>query len=265
MQVDWLTVAAQIVNFLILVWLLQHFLYAPVMRAMERREQRIQDRLREAEEKKQDAEEEARSYRERQDELESRREKVLEEAREAAEEERRSLEQAAREEVGARKRDWLAHVERQRDEFFRELSRRAGEQFFRLARKAMGDLADAELEDQVARRFIDQIEDLKADARKRIARAATEAGGVRIRSRFDLPAETKRKLTRAVHDHLSDKVEVAYARSDDVLCGIELRAGSQTLDWSLRGYLEGLEAAVHERVSSALAPRREESKEEAAS
>ena len=41
MQVDWLTVAAQIVNFLILVWLLHKFLYGPIVRAMGDREAAI--------------------------------------------------------------------------------------------------------------------------------------------------------------------------------------------------------------------------------
>ena len=38
MQIDWLTVAAQIVNFLVLVWLLQRFLYRPITDAMARRD-----------------------------------------------------------------------------------------------------------------------------------------------------------------------------------------------------------------------------------
>ena len=37
MQIDWITVSAHIVNFLILVWLLKRFLYRPVIRAMDRR------------------------------------------------------------------------------------------------------------------------------------------------------------------------------------------------------------------------------------
>ncbi len=49
MQIDWLTVIAQIVNFLILVWLLKRFLYQPVINAMDQREQRIAERLQKAE------------------------------------------------------------------------------------------------------------------------------------------------------------------------------------------------------------------------
>ena len=45
MAIDWVTVSAQIVNFLLLVWLLKRFLYQPVLSAMDRREQDIAERL----------------------------------------------------------------------------------------------------------------------------------------------------------------------------------------------------------------------------
>ena len=48
MQIDWLTVAAQIINFLVLIWLLQRFLYRPITNAMARREARIEERLSDA-------------------------------------------------------------------------------------------------------------------------------------------------------------------------------------------------------------------------
>ena len=62
MLINWFTVIAQIVNFLILVFLLKYFLYDRIVKAMDEREQRIQLRLKEAEEKKQEADQEARSY-----------------------------------------------------------------------------------------------------------------------------------------------------------------------------------------------------------
>jgi len=55
LQIDWLTVAAQIVNFLVLIWLLQRFLYKPITNAMRRREERIEDRLAEAKEAREEA------------------------------------------------------------------------------------------------------------------------------------------------------------------------------------------------------------------
>ena len=52
MLIDWFTVVAQIVNFLILVALLKHFLYGPLVRAIDAREERIAARLAEAERKR---------------------------------------------------------------------------------------------------------------------------------------------------------------------------------------------------------------------
>lgn len=250
MQIDWLTVAAQIVNFLVLVWLLQRFLYGPITRAMQRREQRIADRLREAERKKEDADDEARAYRERREELEERRDRLLAEAREAAEEERKALERAAREDVEARKRAWLAQLETERDAFLRELRRRSSEQFYELARRALNDLANADLEDQIALSFVRQLEGLDRDAKAKLARAFAKVdGSVAVRSRFELSANAKRQITKAAHEHLGEGAKIDYEAREDVACGIALKVGSQTLEWSFQSYLDGLEEALSEQMA----------------
>ena len=43
MLIDWFTVGAQALNFLILVWLLKRFLYKPILDAIDAREKRIAD------------------------------------------------------------------------------------------------------------------------------------------------------------------------------------------------------------------------------
>ena len=57
MLIDWFTVIAEIVNFLVLVALLKHFLFGRLVAAIDAREERIAARLREAEQKNQDAKE----------------------------------------------------------------------------------------------------------------------------------------------------------------------------------------------------------------
>ena len=74
--IDWLTVGAQALNFLVLVYLLKRFLYGPVVRAIGRREEAIAERLREAEQRGKDAEAEARHHREAREALEAQRERL---------------------------------------------------------------------------------------------------------------------------------------------------------------------------------------------
>jgi len=250
MHIDWLTVSAQIVNFLILVWLLKRFLYRPVVQAMERREQRIRERLREGERKQEEAEDEARSYREKQRELAQRREQMLAEAREQAAGERDLLERQAREEIEARKRDWLKQLEQQRETFLRELRRRTTQQFYRLARRALRDLADADLQDQVARAFITQVEMLDAGTRETIEQACRQSDNtVRVRSLFELSADSRHRITRALRAWLGEGLEIEYATADDAPFGIELKAGSQTVSWGFGSYLDEYEKAVAEQLA----------------
>ncbi len=77
MQIDYFTIFAQIINFLILVFLLRHFLYGPVTKLMEEREQKMVSRLLEVEKKKSEAEHELESYRKMSQELSNKREEML--------------------------------------------------------------------------------------------------------------------------------------------------------------------------------------------
>lgn len=254
MQIDWLTVAAQIVNFLVLVWLLQRFLYDPITRAMARREQRIAHRLNEANQKCEEAEGEARAYRKMQEDFDEQREGMFTEVRDQAESERKALQLAAREEVGQRKREWLKQVEDQRAEFLRDIRQRSTEHFYVLARRALGDLADAELEEQIAQVFTGKLETLDKDTRRKIAAEARKAANVvTIRSRFEMPPKEKNRITEAIHDQILDEAEVAYEQSPEHSCGLELKAGGQTVSWSLESYFDSLESQI-EKELGALSP-----------
>lgn len=251
MQIDWITVAAQIVNFLVLVWLLQRFLYGPVVRAMDRREQRIADRLREAQEEKEAAETEARKYREKQEELESRQSRLIAEARDRAEEERKSLQESARADIARRKQEWLAQLRNQQRRFLQDIRRQTTERFYALSRRALSELANADLESEIANVFVEQLEELDKDTRRKIAAACKEAeGAVVVTSRFDLSAADKRRITMAIHDKVFGDADVGYRQSDECICGIELKVGSQTVAWSLNGYFDSLQRELAEQITS---------------
>jgi len=255
MRVDWITVAAQIVNFLVLAWLLRRFLYQPILQAMARREQRIADRLHEAARRQEEAEAEAQKLREKQAALARERDAVIAEARSHAEQERRTLEEEARAEADRKRREWLDQLDSQRETFLAELRQRSTAQFFALARRALADLADAPLEERIAAAFLRELEALDKPHRDRISRAAARAGNaVTVRSRFELPPSTRRELTRAIHGLTGAEAQVAYSQDEALGAGIELAAGGQVVAWTLDRYLDGLAKAVAERLGEVAAP-----------
>jgi F-type H+-transporting ATPase subunit b len=258
MTVDWLTVGAQALNFLVLVYLLKRFLYGPIVRAMDRRDRAIAERQREAQQRTEAAEAEARRHREAREALEAQRERLLARAHEEADDLRQALEKAVRRETDEVRARWRAEVERERAGFLRDVRRHAAEQFEALARKALGDLASADLETQMARVLIERLGELDDERRALLARAGTAGEPVRVRSAFELPAGVKRGVTSQLRDVLRREVEVTYERTDDVVCGVEIRAGGESLAWTLEGYLDALERRLADGLGERAAGRRGE-------
>lgn len=240
MTVDWLTVGAQALNFLVLVYLLKRFLYGPIVRAMARREEAIADRLQEVERQKQAAAAEAQRHREAREALEAQRDRLLARAREEADELRGTLDKALREEMDRTRERWRAGLEREQGAFLRDVRRHAAEEFEVLARRALADLASAELEAEMARVLVDRLADLDGERREALARASASQEPLRVRSAFELPSPVKRSLTSALHERLGRELGVVYERAADVVCGVEIRAGGLSLGWSLAGYLDEL-------------------------
>lgn len=248
MQIDWLTVAAQIVNFLILVYLLKRFLYKPVTDAMARREQRIADRLNESREREEQAEHERERLHQRLEDLEQRRDRIIQQARDEAEEERRRLMDEAREQSDAARQRWQRQAEEEKERFLDDLRDRTVDGFETLARKALADLAEAGLEAQMVRAFIARLRDMNDDSH----RALAEAGGdLILTTSFELDDDTRETLQDAIQGQLGDDVAISYQRSADLLCGVELRAGGQRLGWTLADYLDRLEASIGEVLGGA--------------
>lgn len=241
MQIDWLTVAAQVVNFLILVWLLQRFLYKPVTRAMARREERIAERLRESREREEEAAHERARLRARLDHLEERRDAIIAQAREEADEERSRLQEEAREAAEAVRRRWEEQVQGEKERFLDELRQSAAAGFQELARRALGDLADAGLEEQMIRAFTER---LRSDGGEISQALSDDTGALTVSTSFEVGPGQRRSLTRAVHEHLGTDARVEYRRDESLLCGIELRAGSRRVAWTLAGWLERFESRV---------------------
>ena len=247
-EIDLFTLGAQIINFLVLVLLLRHFLYRRVVRAMDEREARIDSRLKEAQDRKKEAEQEAESYRKKNQELLDRDEELLAKAREEADIWRKKLEENARIEVEENKARWYEAVERQKEAFLIDLRRRAGEQTYIIVRRVLKDLANDDLERQIINTFIKLLANLEDDEKEAI-KAFDQ--GIIIRSAFEIPEIMRRMVEETVRDQIGNDSSIRFETAPDLICGIELHARDRQITWSLASYLDALE----EDISRALEQR----------
>lgn len=242
MKVDWFTVAAQVINFLLLIYLLRHFLYRPVTRAMAQREQAIAARLETAAARQVEAEQGAAEYRKMQQELAAQRDELLVTAREQAEAERRRLVEQARQEVASAQRRWEAALEREREAFLRELSHQVGVRFCAALRGALTDLSGADLEQRIVATFCRRLEALAGDERAAMSSVWQESDRpVLLYTAFPLRDAELGQLLTAVRGVLGAEAQVTVDTAPQLICGIEFSAAGRKLQWSVDSYVERLE------------------------
>ncbi len=248
MQIDWLTVSAQLLNFLVLVWLLQRFLYRPVLDAMDKREARIASRLAEADRREAQARDEARAWREKTEAFERNSDALLVEAREAAERQRRILVETARTEVEATRERWQREIAREQQDFRDALERELAASALGVARRLLADLAHASLQNEALATLARRLESLPEEDRQAMAAAAPR---LRLASAFELDAHSRDEFAEALARTLGTPVELECVRKPELLLGVELVGSGRKLDWSASAWLEELAG----RVRASLADR----------
>ena len=255
MLIDWFTVGAQALNFIILVWLLRRFLYKPILNAVDAREQLIARELADAEGKKAEAQKERDAFERKNEEFDRQRTDLVSKATDEAKAERQRLLDAARkaaDEVSA-KRQQALRVDA--GNLNRALRLRTEQEVFAIARKALSDLANTSLEERMIAIFVDRLHALDATARAGLA-APLKAGSqpAVVRSAFDLPAPQRAVLQKALNETFSTDIQLRFETAPNLVSGIEFTINGQKLAWSIADYLSSLEMAVGDLLKEKAEP-----------
>jgi len=245
MLIDWFTVGAQVLNFLILVGLLKHFLYKPILDAIDARERRIAAELADAAGKQAAADRQRDEFRNKSRSFDEERGALLGKAAEEAKAERERLVAEARKEADALRVEQESAMRNDQIALGREMTRLAAEEVFAIARRALADLAEASLEERMGEVFTRRLREMDGKSKEALAGAlktATEPAVVR--SAFAMPAKDRTTIQNALNETFSAEVRVRFETAPSTICGIELTVNGEKLAWSIAEYLAALEQNV---------------------
>lgn len=247
MQIDWLTVGAQWINFLILMWLLQRFLYKPIVRAMDKRQQAIAANMAEAAEKAQAAEQLADNYRNKLSELEAHRSVLLAAAREAADLERDKLITQARDEIETLSRQWRQAMEREQSEAMQQTKLVLGKLATEVAQRALHDLCSMDLQQALLSHFLQRLQNLSAENLQRLSESS--ASGIIVSSSFQLDAEQRKRIQNALRTLLNRECNLTFQPLTNSCCGLMVMTSAYTLEWRMEQYFTNLDADLSARFA----------------
>lgn len=250
MTIDWITVGAQIANFLVLVWLLRRFLYRPILDGIDAREAEIRDRMQEAVRAKEQAQSVEEAFHEKTRALSVAQAGLTETIRKSAEQQRDILLADARKRLDEEQAAWKAQLEEGARKYATRMHRAGAEALLALTRKAVSDLADETFETRMAEQFVRQL-DAQAPDLKRAAGAAVEAV---VTSHAALPQGAQDDLTAALRG-LFPKIALRFETSQDQSPGLVLQLGGAQLVWTVASYIDDLEAMIHEALTPGAQPK----------
>jgi len=255
MLIDWVTVAAQIINFLLLVWLLKRFLYKPILRAMDAREQRIAGQLQDAEAQKHEAEAQSKGLRAASEEFERQKQVLLDQAKAEAEATRERLTEEARAEIEARRLKWRETLREEENALHAEITHSVQEEIISISRQALRDLAGIELEEQIAAAFLRRLKKLDRDEKEHLAsEVKISEKPMMIRSAFDLPPAIRLEIESVVRELLGAHLDLCYERVPGLIAGVEMSSDRRKISWSISGYLSVLEQRLRRVVEQTAIP-----------
>ena len=234
------TFALQVVNFLILVWLLNRFLYQPLTRNIDRRRQQIEDAFASAAGREQDAQQHQRLYEARLAGMDIERQRLLADAKTEAEEERRALVVLARAQADETRAAMRREAEREQNAMATAICDWAIETAITVSERLLRDLSPDASTDLFLARTLRELHALPADRRARL-RSGLAAGARLVVATAqpldDVTMARWQNLLRAELE-LDRSVQVAFATDPSLVAGAELRFPDAVVAHSWRDALQ---------------------------
>jgi F-type H+-transporting ATPase subunit b len=240
LELSWSTFALEAVNFLVLVWILKHFLYKPVLEMIARRRAAIDQTLEEADRRHA----EARALEEQSRERLAAWEREREEARDAlnaeiATERTRRLEEVQQAAAEARRKADVV-AERERAEADRRREEAAVASGLAFTSRLLERLAGPELEARLIRMAVEDLQGLSDADREAIGEAVAGAEGAPVvTTAFALPDDIRKTLTGALAPVVGrDCADCAFREDSALVAGVRVSVGPWVLKANLADELD---------------------------
>lgn len=246
MQIDWMTLVLEIINFLVLVWILKRFLYKPVMEAIAARQMRVEGKLAEARVIEDGARELESQYQRRLADWDMEKAKaraVLD--TELLQERNRQMQALDKALLEERERVAAVTAHKQQ-EAQRELEVEALAHAQRFASALLVRLADPVVESRFVSLLFEDWANLPDTQVESLRRAVlVDKAKATVTTAFPLSPEQRREIESALRSRLEADLVVAFDEDPNLLAGVRLSLGPWQLNMNFADELASFKAAAN--------------------
>ncbi len=247
MLIDWFTIAAQILNFLILVGLMKYFLYKPIINAIEKRDKSIASDQADAKNKLDEAQKEKESFQQKNTQFDQHKAKLMDELKIETEKERQRLLEEAADAAKFLKTKFHDSLAQDEKNLLQSIRVRTQKEVFAISRKVLSDLAGTSLEGQMVEIFRQRLQHIEQKDRDLlVASFRTGTQPLKVRTAFELPPAEQTVVKGLIDNVFGPQAKVDFILAPDLIGGIEIEGNGQKLGWSIADYLSSVENSLSE-------------------
>lgn len=246
MTIDWVTVVAQLLNFLVLVWLLKRFLYRPILDGIDARESEIANRMGEASHVQDEAKSMVTHYQAKLDTLQEEQSSTLERAHQEGLAERDELLNDARlrirEEQSATKRQ----QHEQAVEYIAQLHRDSAQTLLSVIKKALLEMSDETLEERLTLHALNTVD------RQEVIDRSAAAGKTQqptITTRTALDAAATQRISKSA-EHIWPGCDIVFDTDAEQAPGVIIQFDSSQVAWTIDVYVDELQTRLNNSLQS---------------
>ena len=249
MQIDWFTVSAQTINFLLLVWLLKRYLYGPILKAIDARESQVAKILSDANTIKSDAEIQRKLFDQKNVEIDAKRDELLKKSKMIAIEQSEQIIIKAHKKADEISKNRLLVLEQELRCYQDDIVFKSLQEIYEITRKVLTDLADVKLEQQMFECFCKHLQNITPDEINNLNKTILSgSSGLFLYSTFELTLAKTEKinaiLKKVIPPNINRHYPLKYEVKPELISGIELRSNGWKIAWSSEDYLNVLQTHI---------------------
>lgn len=246
MELNWSTFILEIINFLVLVWILKHFFYKPVLNIIARRKADIDKTLTQAKDLHTEAEALRHQYEHRLQDWEQEKQIARDELRTEIDQERARLLQELHQSLEQEREKIEVSNQRRLQVTINKAEQTALTHSAQFASRLLESVSGPEVEDHLLTLLIDDLKQLPSERLDRLRASLGEAPSeIHIVSAFPLSEKQRQLLEQTLKDITQLSLPFKYDQDQALLAGLRIGIGAWMLGINLQDELKGFVELAH--------------------
>ncbi len=247
MELNWSTFLLEIINFLVLMWILKRFLYRPVLSVLEERRKKIEQSLNEATNQHTQAIALEQQYKDRLDTWEHEKLQLREALQQEIQNERTQKLKQLQTELECEREKAAVIEQHQQAETLRQYQQKAHEQGAHFATKLFNAVASKELESRLFDLLIETFDNMDEERQLSLLDACkTSSDAITVTSAYTLSETQRQQLEQKICTVQEQTVTFKYLLDEKLLAGLRIVIGAWVLSINLQDELSGFVELAHE-------------------